>query len=145
MDLRIQLSAHVDKSGQLMIDEPVRWRAWLATAQGKRVTVTLERQRSRRSSEANRRYWAALVPFVQEVLEQRTGQPFTKDSAHLFLKLAFAGHVEVVMVGGQVVTLPRSTAKMSTPEFQKYCQRIEAWIEQEFKVKPELIDMEANL
>lgn len=144
MDLRIQLSAKVDESGRVVFAEPARFLAWAAVARGKLVTVTLERQRVRRSSQANRRYWGALVPFVQEVLEQKTGHPWTKEAAHLFLKLAFAGHVEVV-VGGQVVLMPKSTASMPTDVFLTYTQNIDAWIAQEFKVNPDLIDMDASL
>jgi len=146
MDLRIRLSAKVDQEGRLVWNEPARFRAWAALAKGKNVEVNLERQHSRRSSQANRWYWSALVPFAAEVFEQKTGQPFTKDAAHLALKLAFLGHVNVgldVFQGYPPVIVPGSTAKLSVEEFQAYCQRIEAWIQQEFKVKPELIDAEA--
>jgi len=150
MDLRIRLSAKVDQEGRLVWNEPARFRAWAALAKGKSVEVNLERQHSRRSSQANRWYWSALVPFAAEVFEQKTGQPFTKDAAHYALKLAFLGHTNVqvktsVAYGGSgvIVAVPASTAKLSVEEFQAYCQRIEAWIEQEFKVKPELIDAEA--
>ena len=142
MDLRIRLSAKVDQEGRLVWNEPARFRAWAALAKGKNVEVNLERQHSRRSSQANRWYWSALVPFAAEVFSQKTGQPFTKEAAHLALKLAFAGHQEIV-VAGVAVLLPTSTAKMSVEEFQSYGNKIEAWIQEEFKVDPALIEADA--
>lgn len=142
MDLRIQLSATVGEAGQLMWSEPVRYKAWAAVARGRHVTVTLERLRLRRSTVANARYWACLVPFAAEIFEQRTGQPFTKDMAHYALKLAFLGH-QTVIVAGVEVLVPKSTADLPVGEFNDYTQRIEAWIWQEFKVNPELIEAEA--
>lgn len=133
------------RDGLLVWSEPARAAAWLAMAKDKPLLVTLEREPHRRTLAQNRRYWSALVPFAAEVFQQRTGQPFSKDTAHYALKLAFLGHIEVPGPGGQIVLVPKSSAELDTAGFAGYCNRIEAWIEQEFHVKPELIQAEEDI
>lgn len=135
--IRATFSASVAE-GRLVFSEPARFAAWAALAKSQPLQVTLERESSRRSSAQNRRYWGQIVPFLREVFEQRAGIPFTPEMAHHAAKLAFLGHVEV-MVGGEVILVPKSTTELSKEQFSHYCEAIEHWINQEFQVNPELL------
>jgi hypothetical protein len=135
--IRATFSASVAE-GRLVFAEPARLAAWLALAKAQPVQITIERESSRRSTAQNSRYWAGVIPFCQEVFEQRAGIPFTPEMAHHAAKLAFLGHVEV-MIGGELILVPKSTTTLSKEQFSAYCDAIEAWIETEFQVKPELL------
>lgn len=126
------------RAGALVFAEPARLAAWLAVAKDQPLQVTLERESSRRGAAQNARYWAGIVPFLCEIFEQRAGIPFTPEMGHHAAKLAFLGHIEV-MIGGEVILVPKSTTMLSKEQFSRYCDAIEAWIETEFQVKPELL------
>ena len=136
--IRATFSASV-ADGRLVFAEPARLAAWLALAKAQPVQITIERESSRRSTAANARYWSCIIPFCQEVLEQRSGTPFTPEMAHHFCKLGFLGHVEAVGPGGEVILIPTTTTKLTTAQFAHYCDAIEAWISTEFQVNPELL------
>lgn len=116
-------SASVGEDGMLRPDDAVRWRAALASMRGKRVRVTVEREAARRSDRANRRYFGAVVPLVQECLSLDLTLPMSKDATHALLCEHFIGFIDTPL--GRA---PKSSRNLTTPEFQKFVEEIEQWL-----------------
>ena len=106
---------------KLVIDQPMRWKGFLARQEGKRVTVTVEREIIRRTLSQNAWYWSIIVPTVASVLSRTRDVPLSNDQTHYVLKSAFIG-VDETPLG----PVPKSSAKLSTKEFSDYCDRIVA-------------------
>lgn len=81
-------------------------------------------RREKRSSDANRRYWALLAKLSDGL--RPDGRQFPPNAYHLYYKQKFMGCDDVEMPNGQVMTVPRSTADTDTPEFADYVTKVEA-------------------
>lgn len=83
------------------------------------------KRRLKRSSEANRRYWA-LLHRLAEKLKPR-GQTYSADTFHLWAKSKFLGCADVVLPGGRTLSIPHSTADLDTAAFNEFMTAVEAW------------------
>lgn len=88
--------------------------------EGKRVRVTVERFRNRRSSEQNRYYHGVVVPSIGEAI----GEP-DLESVHEMLKAEF--NYEILVIGEKEMRKPKSTAKLETVEFSQYMEKVRMW------------------
>lgn len=93
--------------GRLTLDDPNAFKAWVATMDGQRVTVTVTK--GQRSHAQNRYYQGVVVPLLAE----QTG--YEQPEMHEVLKAEFLpyGHA--------------STATLTTAEFTEYVERICRW------------------
>jgi len=82
-------------------------------------------RRIKRSSEANRRYWA-LLHAVSEKLRPG-GKQYSAESYHLWAKSKWIGCDEMKLPNGAVLLMPRSSADLSTEKFADYMTQLEAW------------------
>lgn len=82
-------------------------------------------RKPKRSSEANRRYWAIINLLSEKV--KPNGQQFSPESFHTYLKCRFLGMRELQMPSGQAITVPVSSADLDTSEFNDYMTQCEAW------------------
>ena len=78
----------------------------------------------KRSSEANRRYWALLHEIALKPVQ---GINYTAETWHLYCKQRFLGMTEIKMPNGKAILVPQSTADLSTSEFNDYMTAVEAW------------------
>lgn len=83
------------------------------------------KRRIRRSTEANRRYWALLHAMSERIKPQ--GATYSADSWHLYCKSKFLGCDDHKLPGGRVLTIARSTADLDTGEFNDYMTQVEAF------------------
>ena len=103
-------------------DEPGRWIGYLAYCAGKRVTVTAERERLRRTKKQNDRYWALLVPMYQEWVGEED-----KLQAHEDLLTQCNTGTRLLPTGEIVSTVKRSRF-LTVEEFLEYTRRVEMWL-----------------
>lgn len=82
--------------------------------------ITISKPKKGRSSNQNRYYWGVLIETLFEL-----GWFFTPEEWHEFLKKTF--NSKLYVINGQEVLVPQSTAKLSTADFEKYCERIRMW------------------
>lgn len=110
--------------GRLDLDRD-RLKAALATMGDGPVVVTVARQKSKRSIDANAYYHAVVVKLIAV----ETGQD--PESVHEFLKRECnAQHVEIVNKGtGEVYEtwIGASTAVLNVGDFYSYVERCRAW------------------
>lgn len=131
-----RFSATVEPGGKLKPDAPTVWAATLAPWAGKRVVVTVETERQRRSVQANARYWACVVPLFQQVWSDarvRAGLPgYTREEVHEVLVQVVAGCEDGPLPGSRVRV---RTSEMDSPTFAKYVQRCEELAWQQYQVQ----------
>ena len=117
------------KGGKVQMDDSLRWTSALARHEGKRVTVTVQREVLRRTGQQNRWYWSVVVPMVADYLSQGRTLPLSNDEAHYVLKSAFIGFDETPL--GPV---PKSSAALSIEGFSLYCDKILSHAATEWKM-----------
>lgn len=94
---------------------------------GKRIVVSIEEVKKRRSGQQNRYYWGAVVKLITDAFRD-AGNMVNAEEVHDFLK-AEVGKLTQVLVSndGEVFRGPGSTAKLTTTEFSNYIEAVRAW------------------
>ena len=108
-----------------------------------RVTVTIAKQYKRRSVPENAYSWGVVVnEFVQGYLET-TGEKIHPQQAHETLKIEC--NSTIIPKDNRYIKVPKSTAKMSTMEFEDYltdCRRfIAEWFGREVPLPNEQLEI----
>lgn len=98
--------------GLLVLNRPKDYARYVRSFAGKYVEVTIRRQRTKRSNQANAFYWA----YVLELIAEAAG--YTKDEAHEALKYEFLRED-----GDGPLVKVKSTASLSTEDFSAYVER----------------------
>lgn len=110
------------KKGKLTLDSPERWLLEISRHEGKRVQVSLDTVKNRRSLSQNAYYWGVVVSLLGEHFG------YEPDEMHEALKFKFLRkHEDVLMTVG-------STAKMDTKEFGEYLDKVIRWAASEYQV-----------
>lgn len=114
---------------QLLLAELVRH-------EGKDIAITLDRKRKKRSLNQNQYYWGVVVPIIRAMLEEY-GNELDDEETHSFLK-EHVGKLtsSVVDSVGRRVAVVKSSAALTTAEFEAYLLRVTAWAAQEGIIIP---------
>lgn len=99
----------------------------LEAFEGKRVSVSIEAEKGRRSNAANRRYWSVIIPTCASILSQNRELPLSPDQTHWLLKSAFLGCYETPL--GLV---PKESHTLDTHAFFEFTSAVEAHFRSEF-------------
>jgi hypothetical protein len=110
----------VSEEGRLELANRAGFRALLKHLAGKAVVLTLGKRTKRRSDEENRYYWGVVVKIIGDELG------YDQDEMHAALKFKFLRR-EAEPDGLRVLDTVRSTAKLTTVEFEDYLDRIRMW------------------
>ena len=117
---------------QFVPDERGRWVGWLAKYRGRRLHLTAEPDRIRRTDAQNKRYWSLIVPVYQEWV----GEP-DKLQAHEDL-LSLHNRMDRLLPTGEVVKVVARSKNLSIEQFNEYTSRVEVWLAQQGIEFPEL-------
>lgn len=114
------------KGARLLID-PAALAIALREFDGKRITLTIEPEKSLRTVRANSRYWSILVPLAGDYLQKTRNRelPYSKEQVHYVLKSAFLGVDETPL--GMV---PKDSHNLSVGEFYEFTEQVTAWLTQ---------------
>lgn len=114
-----------------MKDKQVLWNC-LKSCKGK-WRVELTRYRPRRSDAQNRYYWAVVVPMFADFLREQ-GEQYTNEDAHEVLKAAWLRKSIHKPDGELLCESIGSTAKLTTSEFIDYIDRCVVWLADMFHI-----------
>jgi hypothetical protein len=108
----------IDARGRVQLERPIDYGRWLMTLAGERGEMIVRKRRTRRSNQANARYWALLTVAAREI-----GYDDPED-LHEGLALKFLRLTDDEKTG-----LPRRqrTPKCSTSEFADYTDKCERY------------------
>jgi len=101
------------KCGKFQPEAHTAYLSALGCLEGKRITITVERFRRRRSTRQNAYYWAVIIPMIQEA-----GGYTTRDEAHDACRWA------CLRVERDKGSFCRSTTVLSTVETEEYYSRL---------------------
>jgi len=114
MNLRIHYGTV--RYGQFFPDDPKKYYRALYRNEGKEVEITVRRKRKKRSGRENRYYWAVIVDILANHLGY-TPQEMHEALKWELLRIRHRGKPDTV----------KSTADLSTVEFEDYCSRARMW------------------
>lgn len=91
---------------------------YLDAYEGKKVSVTVEKLRSKRTTQQNRYWWACMTILAKEF-------GYTKDEIHDACKIKFLSYK--VVVGNEELTLFKSTTQLTKSEFADMTTDLIRW------------------
>ncbi len=103
------------QSGKLLMDSKSDFQSYLHTLDGKRVEVSVEKFRRKRTNDQNAYYW-----FILDLISKETGQDPL--SLHEAFKFRFSSKIRL---SGLII--PQSTKTKDTGEFTTYIEQIREW------------------
>jgi len=110
------------KQGKIKLDAPDKYLVYLSGLEGKRIELTLEKERHARTLSQNAYYWGVVI----EILRNYFG--YESDEMHEAMKFKFLKkHEDVLVTVG-------STTKLNTIEFGEYLDRIMEWAVSEYQI-----------
>jgi hypothetical protein len=83
-------------------------------------------RRKKRTTEANARYWL-LLHMISERCIPAEGSHYASDTWHLYFKSRFLGALDYELPNGKTISIPNSSADLSSDEFSDYQTQVEAW------------------
>jgi len=117
----------VVQKGKLVLDEPKLYKQHLKTfkredGEPTKVVMVLEKWRQSRSDNQNRYYWGVVVRMIADELG------YSDEEAHEAIKWEFLRKL------GVRITTVRSTADLSTVEFEEYLSKVRTWASIELNI-----------
>lgn len=116
-----------DATAQLSADQRERMARFIANREGKYVQITLRTQGKPRSLNQNAYYWSVCVQMIAE----ETGH--LPEEIHEFLKMKLLPR-QSVSIGGDLFSITKSTASLSTDEFEDYLEHVRAFAANELSM-----------
>jgi hypothetical protein len=111
------------QEGKLMLDDKYRFLNYLSSMNGKRVTISVEKEKKKRSLNQNQYYWGVVLKLIAD----HTGAE--PEEVHDALKMQFTSKRFV----GNLVA-PASTKKLDTIDFEAYLEKVRRWVQEELNV-----------
>lgn len=115
------------KEGHLSDQAEIMFWAALATHEDKDIEILIQRKRQKRSLNQNAYYWSVVVPMCRDLLESY-GNELDDEETHSFLKEHIGKlTASVVDAEGKRKAIVKSSAALTTAEFEAYILKITAW------------------
>jgi len=89
--------------------------------------ITITPNRKTRSNQQNAYLWGIVYPAVLFGLQNAGWEIIDEEQVHEYCKQAFAAREVINKDTGEVLSLPNSTARMQTAEFNVYVDKIKAF------------------
>ena len=89
--------------------------------------ITITPNRKTRSNQQNAYLWGIVYPAVLFGLQDAGWEIKDEEQVHEYCKQAFAAREVINKDTGEVLSLPNSTARMQTAEFNVYVDKIKAF------------------
>lgn len=103
---------------KFILDDPQKFGKYLESLHGLPIEITVQKRRKNRSDHQNRYYWGVLIPELCNYFG------YEKEEMHEALKW------ELLRKPANSHTMPdtvRSTADLTTKEFEEYLESIRRW------------------
>jgi hypothetical protein len=112
-------------NGSLKRNRPLIQSA-LKSFEGKKITITLEKLKKKRTTPQNSFYWGVVVPLIRQGLNE-IGHYYTNQQAHELLKQHIADNypeviTEELTLNGKTTRRIKSTSELTTSEFMDYSE-----------------------
>ena len=112
-------------NGKIIIQDKDRFDMYLSTLP-EIVNIVVSKHKKRRSGNQNRYYHSVVVRLISD----ETG--YSTDEVHELLKMMF--NSTIVNVGKNEIKIAKSTASLTTTEFELYISKCIMWASQELSL-----------
>lgn len=124
-------TGQVSASGKLKLDAPILFAAACLKLKGKRVTVTVENEKARRSTAQNARLFA-MLDIVTDAVNRKyeaagSETRLTKDDVHEIVDEQFLGHEDTPLGPKR-----KHCSKLSVSEFTAHMDEVERFFRTEW-------------
>ncbi len=123
------------KEGQLSDWAATQLAAELSYHDDRDVCITVERKRKKRSLSQNSYYWGVVIPICRRILENY-GNEVDDEETHSFLKEHVGNLTSSVVDAKGRRAITKSSAALTTGEFEEYILRVTVWAATEGVVIP---------
>lgn len=120
MAYAVRHAGHV-KAGQLVLSDPVAWRAAVARHEGRDVWVSVVRQQHNRTLPQNKYYWGVVVDSIAGYIGEG------REETHELLKARFLPSRSVELLDGKKLEMPATTRHLDVEQFTAYIESIRVW------------------
>lgn len=127
------------EKGQVVFDDPRRWRGVVGRHEGKRVKVTIERERKLRSLKANAYLWGVVYRTIAE------WSGHDDEEIHDAMKSMFLPKRELLLPTGEEIPAHGSTRVLDDVEFSDYVSKVKRWAGEQGVLVPEPDDFEVGI
>lgn len=117
-------------NGRLIIHDLEAFRAHFKSMEGQEVDLTIGKRKKSRSNNQNRYYWGICIKLLADFIG------YTDEEMHEALKMKF------LLVHGDKLDTVKSTAELSTVEFESYLGQVKMFAAQLGVVIPEPNEVE---
>ena len=115
------------KEGQLQNNVRNQIKQALPRFEGKRVVITIDKVKSKRTAAQNRLWWMYIG-----ILSDHLG--YHKDEMHEICKFKFLKKEKLIEQTGEILEFVGSTTELSKGEFAEVVDRLRQWADESFSV-----------
>lgn len=115
------------KDGKLQHNIAERIRVDLQKFEGKRIELTIEKKRTKRSTSQNRLYWLYATIIANEL-------GYSKEEMHSILGVKFLKREKVIESTGEIIPYIESTTKLTKSEFADLVDSLIKWSAETFNI-----------
>jgi hypothetical protein len=95
--------------------------------EGKRVHLTIEKQKSKRSHQQNKYWWVCMTILSQDI-------GYTKEEMHELAKFKFLKREKVIEKTGEIMEYIESTTKLNKTDFADMTSELHRWASESFGI-----------
>lgn len=116
------------ENGKIVHPLSTLWRWTLGRFEGKEVNIQIDPWSNSRTVQQNRYYFGVVCQFVADGIYDLTGERYSKDAVHEWLRKRFLHESEIIDIStGEVVKVPSSTKRLTVEEFASYLNDINSF------------------
>ncbi len=114
------------ENGILKISNRKMYEKDISQYEGKRMELTIQKAKKKRSTVQNAYLWAVCYPMAKHGFEEIGEIGIDIDTIHRFFKDRFSDEYKQVVspISGEVITLQKTTTTMSTTQMMTYIEQV---------------------
>jgi hypothetical protein len=124
--MKLIFYGEVSEQGQLKLYKRKTFEGEMLMFAGKKVVLSVERKKKKRSIDQNRYYWKVVVPMAKAGLYD-VGYIYTLKETHERMKRMFIIKEKVNFKTGEIEQITGSTTELTTTEMMEYFAQIQQW------------------
>jgi len=129
---KVEYNGKVTDEGILIVHNKPAFSKEVGVFKGKDVTITVQRKARKRSNPQIRYWWSVVVPLVRDTIND-TGEEYSKENIHEFLKSQFLYKEFIDHSTGEIHRIPRELkagGDVTTFEFMECIDGVSRWAAQ---------------
>lgn len=124
---KVELYSNVDDEAQLQMNVRLAIKRELGRFIGKRVVITIDKVKSKRTAAQNRLWWLYIG-----ILSDGLG--YHKDEMHEICKFKFLKKEKLIEQTSEILEYVGSTTELSKGEFAEVVDRLRQWSDESFSI-----------